>query len=476
MANEKPQQNELDLRNYFGFDDAAEEKALAKVFVQTPEFKDLKIGKKDEGSFVITGLKGTGKTAMCRYIESSSQQSLLWRVDNEKRFLNVHAEALGKYPSEVESVLLNLILTEVSRQIVSEPNKFPSDGVASVKALLPKLADHFVAFLKKGKVKAKFVEWDLDKVFDSGKRQFTQFGIDPYVGPLKKCFATKPAVVLFDDIDDVFLGADTGTYPTFIEGLARAAKTINLALGHHLHFLVFLKYGVFRAFHEKPRDYEKVRNYIAVLKWNEEELETMLVRRIVDKLQLSTGQDPALIWAKIFHPTTSASAKEIRQFLFDRCAGGPRDVIHYCNRAVEFAKKAEITMETLRECEAQFSRDKLTQIYEDYGYTYPDVHDLIRICFQGAKATFQNEEFRDFIFTQILGKQKVADLFGKYGYFEKADVDQMIQLLYTVGFIGYGLKKGPEIYVLTDPRGEDLFEASHYSVHPAFRKALRISN
>jgi hypothetical protein len=107
--------------------------------------------------------------------------------------------------------LLNLILAEVSQQILSEPERFPTQGVAAVKALQPKIADHFLAFLKKGKVKAKFVEWDLEKVFESGKRKFTQFGIEPYIEPLKKCFPTKPALILFDDIDDIFLGADTET-------------------------------------------------------------------------------------------------------------------------------------------------------------------------------------------------------------------------------------------------------------------------
>jgi len=475
MVNGKQPQSEPDLRNYFGYDDAADEKDLSKIFVQTPEFDGIKLDKKETGHCVITGLKGTGKTAMCRYIGSTSRHSLMWRVDNENRFINVHAKELGGYPPEVESVLLNLILTELSRQIVSQPNKFPAEGVASVEDLLPKIADHFMAFLKKGKVKAKFVEWDLEKVFGAGKNKFTQFGIEPYVDPLKKCLSTKPGLVLFDDIDDIFLGADTDTYRTFVEGLARAAKTINKTFGRHLHFLVFLKYGIFRAFYEKPKDYEKVRDQIVVLKWNEEELERMLARRIADRLDVDQDQDPALIWAKIFRPSAPASIKAIRRFLFDRCAGGPRDVIHYCNKAVELAKRTEITMETLQACEDQFSRDKVTQIYEDYGYTYPDIHDLIKMCFQGVKAKFDNKEFRDFIFTQILGERKVADVFGKYSYFEKARVDEMIQILYTVGFIGYEQDDGaPEVYVLADPRGKDLFEAARYSIHPVFRKALRI--
>jgi ABC-type phosphate/phosphonate transport system ATPase subunit len=118
MANEK-RQDSAGYRNYFGFDDGADEKNLAKIFVQMPEFKDIKLSAKDIGHVMITGLKGTGKTALCRYIASTEPHSLLWRVDNEKRFINVHAKELGSYPPEVEFVLLNLILSEVSRQIIA---------------------------------------------------------------------------------------------------------------------------------------------------------------------------------------------------------------------------------------------------------------------------------------------------------------------------------------------------------------------
>jgi hypothetical protein len=55
-----------------------------------------------------------------------------------------------------------------------------------------------------------------------------------------------------------------------------------------------MKYGIFRAFYEKPLDYEKVRSFIGVLKWSEEELERMLARRIADRLALE--KDPTDVW------------------------------------------------------------------------------------------------------------------------------------------------------------------------------------
>ncbi len=51
----------------------------------------------------------------------------------------------------------------------------------------------------------------------------------------------------------------------------------------------------------------------------------------------------------------------------------------------------------------------------------------------------------------------------------------MIQILYTVGFIGYmSHNSRVATYVVNDPRGDDLFDAQEYVIHPAFRKGLRI--
>lgn len=474
MAREKvPQQQDKDLlKHYFGFSDAADEDDLEKLFLKTPEFEDLKYGQRTKGNFVITGCKGSGKTAICNYLDKTSSTSLTWKVDNQNRFVNVHVKDLGKYPSEVESILVNLVLGELTRRVVISPDAFPADGVALTKELLPKLPGVFMKVAKAAKVKAGGFEVDIEKVLEEDRNRFAQFDSRRYERALQTCFAKRPALVLFDDIDDTFLGADDEKYSSFVEGLIRAAKSINLAYGKAIHFLVFLKYGLFRSFYERPRDYDKVRNYIVVLKWNELELERMLARRIADRQGTDPNADARTILATVFRPSSAITS--IREFLFERCSSGPRDVIDYCNQAVERAGKPEITLDILRECEIQFSKDKLIQIYGDYGYTYPDIHKIIEMSFQGARALYESEEFRNFVFTKVLGESKIAELYGKHSYFETANVDKMIQILYTVGFIGYvSPSTHAPVYVLNEPRGADLFDAEAYVIHPAFRRGLR---
>jgi hypothetical protein len=463
------------LKTYFGYSDAADEPNLGELFYETVDFADLKLGSSENGHFIVAGPKGSGKTAICRYIGERSPHALLWRADNQLPFLNVHAKDLGGYPSEIEAVLLNLILSELTKRIITRSEGLPQGGVNLAKELLPQLADHFKALIRATKVKVKGFEWDLEKILESGKVKFTQFSVDRYIAPLRKCFEKTPALILFDDIDDIFLGADTEVYRVFVEGLIRAAKTINLRFGRHIHFLVFLKYGVFRSFYEEPHDYDKLKQYILVLQWNEQELERMLAKRVASHFGLLLDDEPWKICAKVFRPATKQGVEAIRRYLFERCSSGPRDVIDFCNKAVFRAGIPEITLATLKHCETEFSREKLIQIHQDFGDTYPRLHKLIEKCFEGIQSSIGAKEFRDFVATKVLGKEKVATAFQKERYFETANVNQIIQILYTVGFLGYVLGGGKApTFVLEDPGGEDLLDADSYVIHTAYRKALRI--
>jgi hypothetical protein len=479
MANEPEQKHNEDLKHYFGFPDAAYESDMSDLFLETAEFKGLKSGDSKAGNFVVVGVKGSGKTAICRHL-SETRSSLLRLVDEQHRLVNVHAGKLGKYPQEVESVLLNWIFGILIQEIVTNPNRFSGAGVKLAKQLLPQMADYLKQLAKGVKLKGGVgvgpeLELDFEKMFDATKFKFSEFRVDRYIEPLTKCFEQSPALLLFDDIDEIFMGADEKTYPTFIEGLIRAAKTINLKFQNRIHFLVFLKYGTFRSFFERPRDYEKVGSYITVLQWTEAELERVLAKRIAKRIGISEKRPTDEICSRVFKAETSSSIRQIRKFLFDRCQG-PRDVITFCNKAVVAVGKPEIALDTLRKCETQFSEEKLIQIYEEYGYTYPDIHELIRLCFKGAKPEYDASPFRDFVANKVLAFDKAIARFAQEDYFANADTDEMILLLYRVGFIGYVLAKDdPPIFVLSHPGLEDLLEARSYFIHPAYRKYLHIT-
>src|SRR2546427_3909524 len=246
-----------DWENYFGFPDAAFESDLPNVFYPTVDYESLALETGKSGKFVVAGVKGSGKTAICRHIAQTTPSSLRWLVDEQNRIVNVYADKLGRYPQEVESVLLNWSFAYLTREILRTPSQFSGGGVRLVQKLLPQVTEYLKRIVRGTKVKGTLgigpeVEFDFDKLFDATKFNFSDFKIDRYVEPLSRCFEQSPALILFDDIDELFMGADTPTYPTFVEGLLRAAKTVNLRFKGRIHFLVFIKYGTFRRFFERP--------------------------------------------------------------------------------------------------------------------------------------------------------------------------------------------------------------------------------
>jgi chromosome segregation ATPase len=91
-----------------------------------------------------------------------------------------------------------------------------------------------------------------------------------------------------------------------------------------------------------------------------------------------------------------------------------------CDKQEQFQKRID-------QMEAGYAQDELLMFIDKrfingkYARD-PDIHELIKKCFQGAKAKF-------------------------HGYFERAGVDEMIQVFYTVGFIGYEqTASGSDVY------------------------------
>lgn len=472
-------------KDYLGNIDARYEERL-DLYVDTGILSTIKWGDKATGHCVIVGAKGTGKTATCEHIRTESEKAcaLIWRVDDRHRFMSVHVSDLGEYPPEVESVLLNVILTRLVDYVRDNKERFPEEAKAALSKLdsiAPKLKKHFGNLVRGTTFSAGPIEWDFGKILaePSAASSFTSFDVNEYIEYLKPCFAKNRILVLFDDIDDVFLGADKPGYTTFVEGLIRAARTLNLEFKDAVHFLVFMKYGVYRTFFDRPRDYDKVKSYILVLRWSEEDLERMLARRIAKKLNIEEKEKHWQVWAKLFYPTKKTSIDALREYLVERCPSGPRDLIDFVNRAIEQFERLKITLEDIIDREAGFSESKITGIYQDYGYTYPDVHHLIRNCFSSQKgrqiqARYSREEFEDFVF-DIKTDPKLPDRVKQSDYFLLAHVIDLIRIFYTVGLIGYEHHMGDRVsFVLDDPKGDNLRDADFYVIHKVFWKALGI--
>jgi hypothetical protein len=453
------------------------------LFIDPGYLDKIKWGEKENGKCVIVGAKGTGKTAILQYVEANSKDSIIWKIDQRNPELSTNVTEIGEYPLEFDAIIRTLVFEKLLT-IVKENKeiygKEASEAIKELDPLIDNFKEHFQSFIKifNGIGPVKF---DFDKIIESkSKSKFTGFNFKRYIQPLRRCFSIKPVLILFDDIDDIFLGSKDSNYRVFIEGLIRAARTINLDFDDKVHFLVFLKYGVYRSFYEYPSDYDKVKDYILEIHWNNDSLEEMISRRIEDKVDVDDKSENWKKWGLVFRPKDKNGIKEIQEYLFDRCPSGPRDLIDFINRAIDKKKKLNINLEDIKSCETSFSEDKIIAIHEDYGNTYPEIQNLLKRCFSSTdtrqiKTNYSFSDFENYLF-EIKTDPDIMNTFDEFDYFIMSGIYGLFRILYTIGFIGYKINDNEKwIYVLDEPKGDNLRDSKYIQIHKAYWKALSLS-
>lgn len=477
-----PGENTNSWAEYLGKLDARYERR-PDLFVDIGHLSKIKWGEKASGKCVVVGAKGTGKTAISQYILTESESDdIIWRVDDRNPELSTRVTDLGEYPAEIEAVLRTIILSKLLNIVKDNREqfeKYASQAIGELDSNWERLTGHFKNFLGGLEtVGPVSINWD-NILGTESKSKFSNFDFDLYVKNLKTCFSEKRVLIIFDDIDDVFLGADKDSYTAFVEGLIRTARTINEDFAETVQFLVFMKYGIYRTFYENPRDYDKVKDYILTIDWADEDLERMLSCRIAKKLEIDEDINDWEIWGNVFSPDKKQSIENIQRYLFERCPSGPRDLIDFVNRAIERKGGLDLLLEDIKACEAGFSEDRITAIYEDYGYTYPKIHKLIKQCFTNREdrditAIYSYKKFEKKVF-EILTDNQLSEIFNDLDYFVWASTSDLIRIFYTIGFIGYRrTKEDCWKFVLDDPKGNGLVDADSVMIHKVFWKALGI--
>jgi hypothetical protein len=150
----------------------------------------------------------------------------------------------------------------------------------------------------------------------------------------------------------------------------------------------------------------------------------------------------------------------------------PRDLIQLCNICRDKSRDNNneiIKPSDILSASVQYSRWKVDDLVSEYAIQYPFLEKLLAILFHGYdKPIVPRKEFE-----KLFSPYK-KELIEEYGdrYFEP--VDTLLQILYTVGFLGV-IYNGKQMY---ESLG-DKFVVPHATVleiHRAFRKGLNISD
>jgi len=468
-------------KTYFGFPDAGDEQK-ENVLADHVSFKveeGLKWQDKKIGVQVIIGPKGSGKTAIRRFVEEKEgSRCLIWNIDVNNTYLDIDAKDFPGKSGKIKNYISVLLLANFLRVIQAE---------AAKRGLDKKAITHISAALKRGgeilgNFKEGVTEVDLgllkldpkallkEKTTSVVNNAFTEI-----VKEIKEALASKRGYILIDDADDVIENLEKN--PRFIEGLVRAVKDINENLGERLHVLLFLKSGVYQVWHDSQHELNKVRHVIEELTSDEITLQKLIAKRIA-RIHKEKYQDGKIedLWAREFawkpdRQTFKAFSRKITGL----CVSGPRDILVIANSAKTKSADKKIRAAQVNQIINSYSRDKLNEIGADFGDVYPQIHNLIQLVFGGYIPEAKGIDVAKHIDKTAFQAGKIYDQFHNLAWFRLASKEKLLLLMFQIGL--FGIKKGKDPVFFNQDETiaiGDLLENT-LLLHPAFISVLGIS-
>lgn len=468
---------------FFGKRDAEEEDAgnLSKYFYRLGLLDELKTNKKSKGACIVVGVKGSGKTAICRTVEKSHQKSgITWKLKLADGF---SVEDEKKQSSHYESFLVVYLLSGLISLIRENKDNFSEEAIKQLPGAIERLKGLVSRVFKHTKASVGNdglgISFEIGELLKEGQRELSHLGVEKFKEVLNPCLTERQAVILIDDVDEIFPNSDMNY--EFIEGLIASAVKINNAFGNLVHCLVFMKAGPYSRYFEHGRNYDKYADSAVVIRWDSTELVEMLATRC----RVATGFDKENeeSWRSLQRAFDGNKeiTLDIQEYMISRCNSGPRDLIILANFAKQAAGDRKIRIDDIEASEAQYSREKLFLLNRDYERQYGDIANLLAKVFRNKPVIFSKGKIEELIQTEILGNAEIMrGGFGSMELLRSADASSVMEKLFDFGFIGFRDNTNSDFIYMMDMQsqmiqpGQRLFHAYEHRIHPAYETHLRL--
>lgn len=465
--------------DYFGQLDASTEskERLAEYFYDIN--RGLKLDGKEDGYFIVIGVKGSGKTAICRFVQDNHESDcIVWKLDFSDMW---EARSDGKSPIHYQSILTLQLLAGIYRRVLEHRDWFSDTAWAALPSATQRFAAKFASLTDGIRINANAgplplsIEVDIGKLISAPLHELSALTIDDFKEMLRPCLSEVPAYILIDDVDEIFPGSQDNW--DFIDGLIAAASDINARFGSRLHCLIFLQAGIYNHYYMHGRGYDKHAAQAAVrLRWSQAELIQLMTKRIAVVAGLNTTDVPQWrIWQRVFDGRKDAIG-DVQQYMVSRSNSGPRDLIHFANFAKTYAgAERKISLEDILAVEPDYSKDKLYLLNRDYERQHGPLATLLFRVFQGKSQTYANGELEEIIQMEMLGNIDIKEDYGNSRLVRLGDARLVMERLFEFGFLGYRTdsRAAFKYSIDTDVNpGRMLFQAYEHSIHPAYAAHL----
>lgn len=401
------------LRRLFGDDVAENDAHLSEYFIETPAYRMALTGEK---RFII-GRKGAGKSAICQQLQKQLPQS--------------GALCIPVAPQRIQFAALKLGLRDLAHWGQE------SDTI-----------------LQRVWYYGLLCETELDKLRL------------PIAGFIARNLP-QGVYILIDNLDD---GWDNSAEANaFIRGLLLAIYEIcqpNIPV----RLIVFFRADMYDAVTRAFQHVDKYRQFQEHIFWGRKEIVDLVAQRLRVNLKIKRPVPAMEAWGKVFDE--QVGSEKVPDYIIDRSLLRPREVLQLCRLAAEKADQRsheKITAEDVSDAENEFSRWKIDDLSNEFLFAYPGLKDKILQRFFGCSIRLTPAKLKELL------EEALTDPRGgeKHEWIENLqNVEALMQILYDIGF----LKSRGQGKVWQSARHPDFNTsfAEEFSVHPAFRRYLRI--
>lgn len=271
--------------------------------------------------------------------------------------------------------------------------------------------------------------------------------------------------MVFDRLDELWDGTDMAV--TYLSALMHAAMQLNTqdACGRSL---VFLRENVFERVRSADPEFSRLETSVVGMDWTREQLVEMIERRFNKPFNTRIALGGPT-WDYFFEDGPAAVVT-ILQF----CQSRPRDVLIYCELALESAvshRHQKITHQDVADAQRRFSVSRLKDLGDEYGENYPQVAAVLA-RFYGLGQRFTLRGMEDLL-AGLLNDEEIKRLCASWIY-RFATPESFTRLLFDIGFLGLNVR-GAVVYRSSGPRDTTppaTSQSSNIVVHPSYWSAL----
>ena len=297
---------------------------------------------------------------------------------------------------------------------------------------------------------------------------------------LKKTLRRTQFTVFIDELDQSWNNSDTAN--KFLVSLLTAAIQLR-GVSENLHIVVFLRTEIFNLIKPRLPQLDKLRSDIESIQWSIRELKNMIISRVLDSLDINEDISADIAIQTIFPPSDRFLTDTSFEYLVSRTSFRPREVIQFCNLALEEASllgETNITPESILRAEEIFSTWKLDHIVAENMYIYPGLHKMLDNL-RGRTKKLEYLALDGILTDVILMAERDED---SPDWLQKGiEPQELMQILYDIEVIGiekldvstktHNLLETSYDYSFRRPKGKPEMSQT-FLIHPGLWKALEL--